>query len=73
MKRTLPTIIAICTVFLATAQTKITLNTDLAKTQINKHIYGHFAKSVLSVILVWAVAKNTVQMAIIERSVLFTF
>lgn len=26
------------------AQTKITLNTDLAKTQINKHIYGHFAE-----------------------------
>jgi alpha-N-arabinofuranosidase len=26
------------------AQTKITLNTDLGKTQINKHIYGHFAE-----------------------------
>ncbi|WP_428658666.1 alpha-N-arabinofuranosidase [Runella sp.] len=26
------------------AQTKITLNTDLAKTTINKHIYGHFAE-----------------------------
>ena len=26
------------------SQTKITLNTDLAKTQINKHIYGHFAE-----------------------------
>jgi alpha-L-arabinofuranosidase len=29
---------------IATAQTKITLNTDLAKTKINKHIYGHFAE-----------------------------
>jgi alpha-L-arabinofuranosidase len=26
------------------AQTQITLNTDLAKTNINKHIYGHFAE-----------------------------
>lgn len=26
------------------AQTKITLSTDLAKTKINKHIYGHFAE-----------------------------
>lgn len=26
------------------SQTKITLNTDLAKTKINKHIYGHFAE-----------------------------
>lgn len=31
-------------VFTASAQTRITLNTDLAKTQINKHIYGHFAE-----------------------------
>ena len=44
MKKTLLSIIAICAGFLATAQTKITLNTDLAKTQINKHIYGHFAE-----------------------------
>jgi alpha-L-arabinofuranosidase len=28
----------------ASAQNKITLNTDLAKTKINKHIYGHFAE-----------------------------
>lgn len=28
----------------ASAQTQITLNADLAKTQINKHIYGHFAE-----------------------------
>lgn len=28
----------------STAQTKITLSTDLAKTKINKHIYGHFAE-----------------------------
>ena len=27
-----------------TAQNKVTLNTDLAKTTINKHIYGHFAE-----------------------------
>jgi alpha-L-arabinofuranosidase len=27
-----------------TAQTVVTLNTDLAKTPISKHIYGHFAK-----------------------------
>ncbi len=44
--RTLKT--AIIILFLGTgtlsAQTKITLNTDLAKTQINKHIYGHFAE-----------------------------
>jgi len=26
------------------SQTKITLNSDLAKTKINKHIYGHFAE-----------------------------
>ncbi|MBP8156177.1 MAG: alpha-N-arabinofuranosidase, partial [Leadbetterella sp.] len=26
------------------SQTKITLNTDFAKTKINKHIYGHFAE-----------------------------
>ena len=44
MKRTLLSIIAICAVFMATAQTKIILKTDLAKTQINKHIYGHFAE-----------------------------
>ncbi len=30
--------------FNALAQTQITLNTDLAKTKINKHIYGHFAE-----------------------------
>ena len=29
---------------MASAQNKITLNTDLAKTKINKHIYGHFAE-----------------------------
>lgn len=28
----------------AVAQTRITLNADLAKTEINKHIYGHFAE-----------------------------
>ena len=28
----------------ASAQTKVTLNTDLAKIKINKHIYGHFAE-----------------------------
>ena len=28
----------------AVAQTKITLNTDLGKIKINKHIYGHFAE-----------------------------
>jgi alpha-L-arabinofuranosidase len=30
--------------FVATAQNKITLNADLAETQINKNIYGHFAE-----------------------------
>ena len=44
MKRTLLSIIAICAGFMATAQTKIILKTDLVKTQINKHIYGHFAE-----------------------------
>ena len=29
---------------MASAQNRITLNTDLAKTKINKHIYGHFAE-----------------------------
>ena len=29
---------------ITTAQNKVTLNTDLAKTTINKHIYGHFAE-----------------------------
>ena len=29
---------------MASSQNKITLNTDLAKTKINKHIYGHFAE-----------------------------
>jgi alpha-N-arabinofuranosidase len=32
------------TVSWVSAQTKVTLNTDLAKTKINKHIYGHFAE-----------------------------
>ena len=30
--------------FVLTAQNKITLNPDLAETQICKHIYGHFAE-----------------------------
>jgi alpha-L-arabinofuranosidase len=30
--------------FILTAQNKITLNADLAETQISKHIYGHFAE-----------------------------
>jgi len=30
--------------FVLTAQNKITLDADLAKTQISKHIYGHFAE-----------------------------
>ena len=30
--------------FTGNAQTKIILDTDLAKTKINKHIYGHFAE-----------------------------
>ncbi|MES2794313.1 MAG: alpha-L-arabinofuranosidase C-terminal domain-containing protein [Bacteroidota bacterium] len=41
------TVFTLCLVFIfkiAQAQTKITLNTDLAKTKINKHIYGHFAE-----------------------------
>lgn len=45
MKKTiLSLIIACCTLVTTLAQTKITLNTDLAKTQISKHIYGHFAE-----------------------------
>jgi len=45
LKKTKLTLI-LCT-FLAgfvSAQNKITLNTDLAKTKISKHIYGHFAE-----------------------------
>lgn len=30
--------------FVLTAQNKITINADLAETQISKHIYGHFAE-----------------------------
>ena len=30
--------------FISTAQTKVTLNVSMAKTQISKHIYGHFAE-----------------------------
>lgn len=29
---------------LVKAQTKVTINADLAKTRISKHIYGHFAE-----------------------------
>jgi alpha-L-arabinofuranosidase len=45
VKKTILTILIF--VFLAeivTAQTQITINSDLAKTKINKHIYGHFAE-----------------------------
>lgn len=34
----------VCGALAVSAQTKVTLNTDLAKTQISKHIYGHFAE-----------------------------
>ena len=44
MKKTILLFICAFAVLTATAQTKITLNTDVAKTQINKHIYGHFAE-----------------------------
>jgi len=43
VKKIILSFITGCFVLTATAQTKITLNTDLAKTKINKHIYGHFA------------------------------
>jgi alpha-N-arabinofuranosidase len=33
-----------CAALTCSAQTKIILDTDLAKTKINKHIYGHFAE-----------------------------
>ncbi|PVD50679.1 alpha-N-arabinofuranosidase [Terrimonas sp.] len=45
MKRKLLTFFIGCVVATAMcAQTKITLNTDLGKTKISKHIYGHFAE-----------------------------
>ncbi len=44
MKKPILTFICGLMSLAATAQTKITLNTDLAKTKINKHIYGHFAE-----------------------------
>ena len=44
MKKILLSLVACWLILEVTAQTKITLNSDLAKTQINKHIYGHFAE-----------------------------
>lgn len=44
MKKIILSFIGGCIFLSITAQTKITLNTDLAKTKINKHIYGHFAE-----------------------------
>jgi alpha-N-arabinofuranosidase len=44
VKKIILSFIGGCIFFSITAQTKITLNTDLAKTKINKHIYGHFAE-----------------------------
>jgi alpha-L-arabinofuranosidase len=44
VKKAFLSIIGLFLFLSATAQTKITLNTDLAKTKINKHIYGHFAE-----------------------------
>ena len=44
MKNTILSIALILAFFNAKGQTQITLNADLAKTQINKHIYGHFAE-----------------------------
>lgn len=44
MKKTILSFVVGLFMLTASAQTKVTLNTDLAKTQINKHIYGHFAE-----------------------------
>lgn len=44
MKKVILSFVAGFATFAASAQTKVTLSTDLAKTQINKHIYGHFAE-----------------------------
>ncbi len=44
MKKVILSFVAGFAIFAASAQTKVTLSTDLAKTQINKHIYGHFAE-----------------------------
>lgn len=44
MKKTILSFVVGLVMLTASAQTKVTLNTDLAKTQINKHIYGHFAE-----------------------------
>ncbi|AFK05654.1 alpha-L-arabinofuranosidase domain protein (plasmid) [Emticicia oligotrophica DSM 17448] len=44
MKKIILSILTGCFTLTLSAQTKITLNTDLAKTKINKHIYGHFAE-----------------------------
>lgn len=44
MKKIILSFVFLFIVFFANAQTQVVLNTDLAKTQINKHIYGHFAE-----------------------------
>lgn len=44
MKNTILSIALIFAFFIANGQTQIILNADLAKIQINKHIYGHFAE-----------------------------
>src|SRR3982751_2923731 len=37
-------VILMCATIVCAAQTKITLNTDVAGPKINKHIYGHFSE-----------------------------
>lgn len=44
MKKVILTLLSAAFLSQGVAQTKITLNTDLGTTQINKHIYGHFAE-----------------------------
>lgn len=44
MKKMLFALLLGCIALNLPAQTQITLNTDLAKTKINKNIYGHFAE-----------------------------
>lgn len=46
MKKIISVLIIISSVLVSNAQNKVYLNADSAKTQISKHIYGHFAEHV---------------------------
>lgn len=44
MGKWIATLLLGCSTLLCTAQNKVSLDADLAKTQISRHIYGHFAE-----------------------------